>query len=67
VVPELHGLTLRAARLALRAAHCELGVTHHAFSRHKKDRVYRQSLKKDTVWPNDHRVNVWDSLGLGLG
>ncbi len=64
VVPELHGMTLRAARLALLAAHCKLGATHHAFSEHKKDRVYRQSLKKDTSWPNGHRINVWDSLGL---
>jgi hypothetical protein len=65
VVPELHGLTLLAARHAIAAAHCKVGTVHHAYSRHKKDRVYEQSLRKHTVWPNGHRVSVWDSLGAG--
>jgi beta-lactam-binding protein with PASTA domain len=63
VVPELHGLTLLDARRALHAAHCEVGAVHHAYSRHKKDRVYEQSVRKGTVWPSAHRVSVWDSLG----
>jgi hypothetical protein len=65
VVPELHGLTLLAARHAIAAAHCKVGTVHHAYSRHKKDRVYEQSLRIHTVWPNGHRVSVWDSLGAG--
>jgi len=59
VVPALKGDTLAAARRALVAAHCRLGVVHRAVHHHGRLRVTKQSARVRERLVDNARVALW--------
>jgi PASTA domain len=63
-VPNVYGLTLAAAKTALRKANCTVGVVHKAYSNlYYPDRVYSQSPPRGTVLGAHGAVSLTVSLG----
>ncbi len=63
VVPKLTGKKLKAARTALRAAHCTLGAVKHKHAHAKKGKIIAQSPGRGHTLANGARVAVTTSLG----
>lgn len=59
VVPKLKDDTLAAARRALAAAHCRLGIVHRPVHQYGTLRVRRQSARAGKRLANDARVALW--------
>ncbi|HJU36832.1 MAG TPA: PASTA domain-containing protein [Gaiellaceae bacterium] len=63
IVPKLKGKTLKAAKRALRKAHCRAGEISHRFSRHKKGRVISQRPRPRRHLRNGAKVKLVVSKG----
>lgn len=63
-VPNVYGLTLAAAKAAVRKANCTVGAVHKAYSNlYYPDRVYSQSPPRGTVLGPHGAVGLTVSLG----
>ncbi len=63
-VPNVYGLTLAAAKAAVRKANCTVGAVHKAYSNlYYPDRVYSQSPPRGTVVGPHGAVGLTVSLG----